>query len=78
MMMGLGDAKRPWMYNVETGEVTVRHRPCPSLPLRQLEEELEGLRLLLDYESVDPDSLSAGEEAQPLSILPQEDQTEYL
>lgn len=53
MTMGLGDAKKPWMYNVDTNEVSPKHRATPLLSIWQLREELIGLRLLLDYHTVD-------------------------
>lgn len=45
MTMGLGDARRPWSYNVDTGEVSHGSVGRSAWP----QDDLSGLKLLFDY-----------------------------
>jgi len=49
MMMGVGDSRRPWMYNVDTGQEAPLPKASQWIDPEELKEELGGLRLLLDY-----------------------------
>jgi len=53
MTMGLGNAKKPWMYDLDKG---VRHSAGIG---RHKTGELDGLKLLLDYHAVDVSSIGA-------------------
>lgn len=47
MTIGVGDARRPWLYNLDTGE---EGTPVPKwTDPEKLGEQMKGLRLLLDY-----------------------------
>lgn len=52
MMLGVGDSRRPWMYDVDTGEEAPARKTGELVAPEQLREELEGFKLLLDYRSV--------------------------
>ena len=50
MAFSLGDhEKRPWHYGLDTETVYPAHRANARQSLEQLEQNLVGLRLLLDY-----------------------------
>jgi hypothetical protein len=53
MTMGLGNAKQPWMYDVDTGRVFPAHRANVWVSVEKLQKDLDGLRLLLDYHADD-------------------------
>lgn len=46
--------KQPWHYDLDTEAVSPRHRFTTLLSLKQLPQNLVGLRLLLDYHTDDP------------------------
>ncbi|KIM71492.1 hypothetical protein PILCRDRAFT_17027 [Piloderma croceum F 1598] len=54
MTIGLGNAKRPWHYNLDTEAVYPAHRVSAWLSFKQLQQNLVGLRLLLDYHTDNP------------------------
>jgi hypothetical protein len=47
MTIGLGNAKQTWMYDVDTGRVSPAHRTNVWVSAGQLQEDMDGLRLLL-------------------------------
>jgi hypothetical protein len=50
MTIGLGDdGKRPWHYNLDAETVYPAHRASALHSVEQLQQNLVGLRLLLDY-----------------------------
>lgn len=53
MMIGVGDSRRPWMYNVDTEQEAPLPKATQWTDLEKLKEGLKGLRLLLDYHQTD-------------------------
>lgn len=51
LQMGLGDDRRPWMYNVDTRDMVPRPKPSTTANPQTFIQELDGLKLLFDYHS---------------------------